>query len=71
MAKPDSIPTKALDVVPDSILAHLQSLPPVTPPEGDVPPVVLPEQELPETSQAIPDEVVLPDAAHVPGWVLA
>jgi hypothetical protein len=73
MAKPPSLPTQATAAVPDNVLALLESLPPVTPPE-DVPPVILPDQAtppehvLPPTSEG-PDFVVLSEHAHVPDWL--
>jgi hypothetical protein len=64
MAKPTSLPTHALEAVPDSVLEHLQSLPPQTTPR---------DYEFPPTSVAIPDQAPpLPDqtVGHVPVWLL-
>jgi len=62
MAKPTSLPTKALDAVPESILEHLQGLPPQTTP---------PDHVLPDASAAIPEEALpLPEHAGVPDWLL-
>ena len=67
MAKPTSLPTQALDHAADHAQTVLEGLPPVTPPAAPT----LPEHTLPTTSVAIPDQALpLPEAAHVPEWLI-
>ena len=65
MAKPTSLPdaalTHTLDHATQQALDRLAELPPATPPE----------QGLPPTSVAIPDQALpLPEHAGVPEWLL-
>ena len=67
MAKPLSLPDTALTHTIEHAAQHaidrLAELPPSDPPPR-------PEHSLPPTSAALPEHVALPEASHVPEWLI-